>query len=144
MIITEQITINAPLERVWQVFANIADWEKWNSVCRDCCFLSGAEIAPGACLAFTLRPYYLPIEIQPKVTKCVPRREVVWEGQRLGVHAVHRFAFQEKNGQVTMVSTEEFGGPLFFLARLILVHRRLQQLTRQLLADIKRTAEACG
>ena len=98
MIITEQITINAPLERVWQVFANIADWEKWNSVCRDCCFLSGAEIAPGACLAFTLRPYYLPIEIQPKVTKCVPRREVVWEGQRLGVHAVHRFAFQEKNG----------------------------------------------
>ncbi|MGQ9920888.1 MAG: SRPBCC domain-containing protein [Desulfobacca sp.] len=143
MLITEEITINAPLERVWQVFANIAAWEEWNSVCQDCCFLSGAELASGACLAFTLRPYYLPIAIQPKVTKCVPMREVVWEGQRLGVHAVHRFAFQETDGQVTITSTEEFGGPLFFLARLILVHRRLQQLTRQLLTDIKRAAEAC-
>lgn len=143
MIIQEQVTINAPLQRVWHIFTNIAAWETWNSVCADCCFISGAEIAPGACVAFTLRPYYLPIKIQPKVTKCEPFREVIWEGERLGVHAVHRFEFLEKNGQVTMVSTEEFGGPLFFLARLLLVHRRLQRLSSQLLADIKRAAEAC-
>lgn len=144
MIIREQITINAPLQQVWNIFTNIADWETWNSVCTDCCFITGAEMAPGACVAFTLRPYYLPIAIQPRVTVCEPLREVVWEGQRLGVHAVHRFEFFEKNGEVTIVSTEEFGGPLFFLARLLLVHRRLQRLCRRLLEDIKRAAEACA
>ncbi len=141
MILQEQITVNAPLLRVWQVFTDIAAWGEWNSVCEDCCFVSGTAITPGACLAFSLRPYYLPIKIQPRVIHCDPPREVVWEGRRLGVHAVHRFAFQEHDGQVTILSVEEFGGPLFFLARLLLVHRRLQQLSRRLLEDIKRAAE---
>lgn len=144
MVIQEQITIQAPLSRVWQIFTNIAAWGEWNTVCSDCCFITGQEITPGACLAFSLRPYYLPIEIRPKVIKCEPPREVVWEGQRLGVHAVHRFEFRENNGQVTIISTEEFGGPLFFLARLLMVHRRLQRLSIRLLQDIKRAAEACG
>lgn len=144
MLIQEQVTINAPLSRVWQIFTDIAAWGEWNSVCTDCCFISGKEITPGACLAFRLKPYYLPIEIQPKVTKCEAQREVVWEGQRLGVHAVHRFEFLENNGQVTLVSTEEFGGPLFFLARLLLVHRRLQRLSIRLLQDIKQASERCS
>lgn len=141
MILQEEITINAPLSRVWQVFVNIEAWREWNTVCHDCCFVAGQEIVPGACVAFTLKPYYLPIKIEPRVTKCEAYREVVWEGQRFGVHAVHRFAFAEENGQVVLRSIEEFGGPLLCLARLLGVHRRLQRLSRQLLEDIKRAAE---
>lgn len=135
--------IQAPLSRVWRVFADLAAWNDWNSVCRECCLLEGTEMAPGTCFAFKLRPYYLPIEIQPRITKCEAGREVVWEGRRLGIHAVHRFEFRETDGGVTLISTEEFGGPLLFLCRLVLLPQKLHRLSVQLLQDIKKAAEAC-
>jgi hypothetical protein len=143
MIIEESITIQAPLSRVWQVFADLASWGQWNSVCQDCCLVQGTEMAAGTCFAFKLRPYFLPIEIQPRITKCVAGREVVWEGRRLGVQAVHRFRFEEQGGAVVLTSTEQFGGPLLFLSRLLFIPRKLHQLSRQLLLDIKKAAEAC-
>ena len=63
-------------------------------------------------------------------------------GERLGIHAVHTWTFREINGTVTFISHEEFSGPLIWLARLILVPRRLHSLTRQLLASVKQEAEA--
>ncbi len=143
MIIEEKIAIAAPLSRVWQVFSSLAAWDRWNSVCQDCCLLEGEEMAAGTCFSFKLRPYYLPIKIPLHITKCDPGREVVWEGQRFGVHGVHRFAFQEQGDTVILTSTEKLGGPLFLLSRLLLVPHRLHQLSRQLLQDVKKAAEAC-
>lgn len=142
MIIEEQITIQAPLSRVWQVFADLAAWGRWNSVCQDCCLVEGTEMAAGSCFSFKLRPYYLPIEIKPKITTCEAGREVVWEGRRLGVHAVHRFVFAERDEGVVLTSIEKFGGPLLVLSRLLGIPRKLHQLSRQLLQEIKQAAEA--
>ncbi len=100
-------------------------------------------MAAGTCFSFKLRPYYLPIKIQLRITRCDCGREVVWEGKSLGVHGVHRFAFQEQGDKVILTSTEQLGGPLFFLSRLLFVPQRLHQLSRQLLQDIKKAAEAC-
>ncbi len=144
MIIEEKIRIRAPLSRVWEVFANLAAWGRWNSVCQDCCLVSGAEMAVDTCFSFKLRPYYLPIEVQPRIIKCEAGREVIWEGRRLGVHAVHRFEFQGDGDDVILTSTEEFGGPLFFLCRLLFIPQKLHQLSIQLLQDIKNAAEACN
>lgn len=143
MVIVAEIIINAPLNRVWQVFADLAAWGRWNSVCQDCCLVDGEELAVGTCFSFKLRPYYLPIEVQPKVTKCEAGREVVWEGRRLGVQAVHRFTFREEGDTVILTSVEQFGGPLFFLCRLLFIPQKLHQLSNQLLQDIKKAAEAC-
>jgi hypothetical protein len=144
MIIEEKITIQAPLSRVWKVFATLAEWERWNSVCQDCCLLAGEEMAAGTCFSFKLRPYYLPIKIPLHITKCDREREVVWEGQRFGVRGVHRFEFQEQGDEVILTSVEIFSGPLFFFSRLLLVPRRLHQLSKQLLLDVKKAAEACS
>jgi hypothetical protein len=143
VIIEEKIAIQAPLNRVWQVFSFLADWDRWNSVCRDCCLLEGKEMASGTCFSFKLRPYRLPIEIQLHITKCDQGREVVWEGKRLGVHGVHRFTFQEHGDKVILTSIEKLGGPLFFLSRLLFLPQKLHKLSRQLLQDIKKAAEAC-
>lgn len=143
MIIEEKIAINAPLSRVWQVFATLSDWGRWNSVCQDCCLLAGEEMAPGTCFSFKLRPYYLPIKIDLHVTKCDTGKEIIWEGERLGVRGVHRFEFNETGGQVILTSIEEFSGPLFFLSRLILVPQRLHHLSKQLLLEVKKASE-CG
>jgi hypothetical protein len=144
MIIEEKISIHAPLDRVWQVFANLAAWGEWNSVCQDCCLLAGEEMAAGTCFSFKLRPYYLPIKIPLHITKCETGREVVWEGERLGVRGVHSFTFQEQDGTVILTSIEQFSGPLFFLSRLILVPQRLHRLSKKLLQDVKKVAEACS
>jgi hypothetical protein len=46
------------------------------------------------------------------------------------------------DGAVILNSHEEYSGPLLWLARLILVPRRLHSLTRELLVSIKQEAEA--
>jgi hypothetical protein len=143
MVIQEKIEISAPLNLVWQVFAALNDWGTWNSVCQNCCLVTGQEMAAGTCFSFKLSPYYLPIKITPQITKCEEGREVVWEGKRLGIHAVHRFDFQGVGDKVMLTSTEQFGGPLFFFARLLLIPQELHRLSKKLLADIKKAAEAC-
>jgi len=143
MVIQEKIEISAPLNVVWHVFSSLAEWGTWNSVCQDCCLVTSQEMEAGACFSFKIRPYYLPIKISPQITKCEAGREVVWEGRRLGIHAVHRFYFQEIDDRVVLTSTEKFGGPLFFLARLLFIPQQLHRLTKKLLAEIKQAAEAC-
>ena len=143
MVIQEKIEISAPLHLVWQVFASLRDWHNWNSVCQDCCIIEGREMAAGTCFSFTLRPYYLPIKIDPQITRCESGREVVWEGKRLGIHAVHRFEFREIGDKVIVTSIENFGGPLFFFSRLLFIPQKLHRLTKKLLAEMKQAAEAC-
>ena len=99
-------------------------------------------MAAGTCFSFVVRPFTLPIKVKPRITECQPGQKVVWEGERLGVHAVHTWTFRETNGGVILISHEEFSGPLILLARLILLPQRLHSLTRELLISIKREAEA--
>jgi hypothetical protein len=144
MVIEESIEIYAPLTQVWQVFSALSDWQALEYRLPGLLYaFEGQEMALGTCFSFTLRPYYLPIKITPQITKCEAGREVVWEGKRLGIHAVHRFDFREVGDRVVVTSTEQFGGPLFFFSRLLFVPQKLHQMTKKLLADIKQAAEAC-
>ncbi len=142
MLIREEIEIAAPLPIVWGVFSALEEWDDWNTACQSCHFIEGEHMATGACFSFVVRPFTLPIKVKPRITECDPGKKVVWEGERLGIHAVHTWTFRETNGRVTFISHEEFSGPLIWLARLILVPRRLHSLTRQLLASVKQEAEA--
>ena len=142
MLIREEIEISAPMPVVWAVFSALEEWDDWNTACQSCHLIEGAEMAVGASFSFVVRPFSLPIKVEPRITKCEPGQEVVWEGKRLGIHAVHTWTFREINGRVTLISHEEFSGPLIWLARLILVPRRLHSLTRQLLASVKKESEA--
>lgn len=142
MLIREEIEIAAPLPIVWGVFFALEEWDDWNTACQSCHLVEGGEMGAGACFSFVVRPFTLPIKVQPKITKCEPGQEVVWEGDRFGIHAVHTWTFRESNGGVTLVSHEEFSGPLIWLARLILVPQRLHTLTRQLLSSLRQEAEA--
>jgi len=144
MVIKESIRIHAPLPVVWSVFSTLAEWNRWNTVCRDCCLVEGEGMAAGTCFSFSLRPYYLPVKITPRISRCEQGREVVWEGRRLGINARHSFTFQEEEGAVLLVSTEVFSGPLLWVSSLLGVPAKLHGLTRNLLSDIKRKCEGCG
>ncbi|UCG13159.1 MAG: SRPBCC family protein [Deltaproteobacteria bacterium] len=142
MVIREEIEIAAPLAIVWNVFSRLEEWDDWNTACQSCRLVEGEGMAEGACFSFVVRPFSLPIEVKPKITDCEPGEKVVWEGTRLGIHAIHTWTFQEASGKVTLISSESFSGPLIWLARLVLVPQRLHTLTRQLLVSIKKEAEA--
>jgi hypothetical protein len=144
MIIEESVEIQAPLRIVWRVFSTMEDWQSWNLVCENCCIVSGDGMAENTCFSFQMRPYYLPIKVMPTITKCKPGKEVIWEGSRFGVKAVHSFIFEEKEGAVRLVSSESFHGPLLWLSKLIFIPKRLHHLTRELMAAIKNQAEACA
>ena len=142
MLIREEIEIAAPMSVVWAVFSALEEYDDWNTACQDCNLIEGEEMGTGTCFSFVVRPFTLPIKVEPRITKCEPGQEVVWEGERFGIHAVHTWKFRELNGRVSLISHEEFSGPLIWLARIILVPRRLHSLTRQLLTSVKQEAEA--
>ena len=143
MIIEESIDIRAPLPVVWRVFSTMEDWKSWNTVIENCCIISGDSMAENTCFTFQMRPYYLPIKVMPTITKCDPGKEVIWEGSRFGVKAVHSFIFEEKGDTVRLTSSEAFRGPLLWLSKLIFIPKRLHRLTQQLMLAIKNQAEAC-
>jgi hypothetical protein len=149
MVIREEIKIDAPLAVVWAVFTCLNDWDKWNVVCEGACLLgspspddAGQAVSEGDSISFAIRPIIFPIRITPRVTKCIPHREIIWEGRRWGVVAGHTFSFREGDRGVVVTSTEKFGGFGLLLSRLALVPSRLHRLTRQLLFSLKREAEA--
>lgn len=144
MIIKEEIEIHAPLKVAWHVFSIMEEWQNWNTVCQDCCYIEGDEMTLGTCFSFVLRPYYLPIKVAPRITKCEPGREVIWEGNRLGIHAEHRFVFEEQEGKILLTSIERFHGPLLWLGKLMRIPSKLHHLSRQLMAAIKNQAEFCA
>ena len=116
MVIREEIEIAAPLGIVWGVFSRLEEWDDWNTACQSCHLVEGEEMTAGAYFSFVVRPFSLPITVKPKITACEPGEKVVWEGERLGIHAIHTWAFQEMNGRVILVSHEEFSGSLIWLA----------------------------
>jgi hypothetical protein len=144
MIIEETVEINAPLPVVWRVFSTMENWQSWNTVCENCCIVSGEGMAQDTCFTFQMRPYYLPIKVMPTITKCEPGKEVIWEGSRFGVRAVHSFTFEEREDVVLLTSSESFRGPLLWLSKLIFIPKRLHRLTQELMASIKDQAESCA
>ena len=144
MIIKAEVYIHAPLPVVWRVFSHLEDWKDWNTACNSCRLVEGDELAEGACLAFVVTPIVFPVKVQPRVVSCELEREVVWEGERFGIHAVHTWRFQEKADGVVLESMEVFKGPLLVLGRLVGVPKRLHRLTVQMLDQIKQYSEACS
>ncbi len=143
MIIQAEITIQAPLPVVWQVFSHLEEWKGWNTACNSCRFTAGDKLAEGACFTFVVKPIIFPVRVEPRVVSCEPGREVVWEGERLGIRAVHTWRFKEHPGGVVLKSVETFKGPLLMLGRLVGVPKRLHRLTVRMLDQIRRQAEAC-
>jgi hypothetical protein len=144
MIVQAEIEIRAPLPAVWTVFSQMERWREWNTVCNGCGYVEGDRMAPGACIAFTVKPMIFPVRVAPRIVRCEPQREVVWEGGRFGIRAVHTWRFHEIPERTRLESVEEFRGALLRAARLFNLPGRMHELTTRLLEQIKRQAESCA
>lgn len=144
MKIKASVEINAPLSVVWHTFSQMERWDDWNTACRSCCILSGAEeLSAGTCFSFVIRPLVFPLTVQPKIVKCDPGKEVVWEGGRMGINASHTWRFRQEGGKVVLSSVERFNGPMMWMGYLMNVPNRLHKLTVDFLQTLKDASEAC-
>jgi len=145
MVIKEEIEINAPMSVVWEKFSLMEDWDSWNTACRSCSITSGDEdLSVGTCFSFVIRPMVFPLKVQPRIVKCEPGREVVWEGGKLGINASHTWQFKEEDGKVKLLSVESFEGPMVWVGYMLNVPKRLHRLTVEFLKTLKDASEACS
>jgi hypothetical protein len=144
MVIEAQVHIKAPLAVVWRIFSHLERWKDWNTACESCRFTSGNDLAEGACFVFVVKPFIFPLQVEPRVVSCDPGREVIWEGKRLGISAVHTWRFRETGDGVLLESIETFQGPLLPIGHLLAVPKRLHRLTVEMLDQIKRHSESPG
>lgn len=144
MVIDEEIEIRAPIEVVWRIFSQMESWDQWNTACRECCVLEGEPMRTGTCFSFKIKPWLLPMRVQPRIVECEPAKTVTWEGGRLGVQASHTWQFREQNGWVILRSVERFRGPLLLVSRLVGIPQKLHRLTREFLETLKQASENCA
>jgi Polyketide cyclase / dehydrase and lipid transport len=140
MVIDESILVDAPLERVWDVFTNLSAWREWNTVVRN---ISPSDTAmrEGARFRCSVSPFVLPVFFEVLIEEVVVKERIAWTASQFGVYAWHEFIFREVREGVLVGSKECLQGPTVTLMGVGFPDWKLRELTRSLLVDLKKAAE---
>ena len=143
MEIEHSVTIDADIDTVWNIFTDLTCWKNWSTVLGD----SSSEhdrLTEGKRFKFCIRPFALPVHVEPVVEEVIPGKRIVWSGTKHGIHARHEFIFSREDNNVIMTSREIFqAGPV----RRLLFHvpkKKLHKLSIQMLEELKEAAEKAG
>ena len=140
MVIEEAILINADLATIWKTFTDLTCWDDWNTVATDAASGSG-RLEEGETFTFCLRPFSVPITIEPKIEEVVPREKVVWSGGRFGITSRHEFLFQRARNGVLVTSREHFSGFPLLLGGKPLTEKVSRDLVVLMLQQLKKACE---
>jgi hypothetical protein len=142
--ITDTTEIALPVERMWEVFADVRRWPDWNP-----CFwkasVDGGVLREGATLRFAFNPvrpgllYKLPARAQ--LVEVLPNDRVTWEVDAPGFHALHSYRFAALDGGRSLFGSWEVaeGRTYRALRRFWLAHFRY--VCRESLAGARALAE---
>ncbi len=96
----KEITIDAPVELVWQIQSDINNWSKWQ---KDVSFAKlHGKLVKGT--VFTWKA--MGMNITSELQEVIEQKTIEWSGKSIGMYAIHRWSFQ-KHGSKTKVITEE-------------------------------------
>lgn len=141
MVIEESIIINAPIEKVWDIFTDLTCWKNWCSVIEDVSS-DGARLEEGNSFKCCIRPFDIPVNLEPVVEEIDPMHRIVWSGKKHGVSALHEFTFQMDGSGVLLTSREAFSGLFMSPLRFLFPKKKLQELSFRMLQEVKTAAEA--
>jgi len=106
-----EVLIAAPRETVWEVLSDLQNWPTWNA---DVASMAvQGEIEPGT--EFRWKSGSASLVSLLEVVD--PPREIGWTGKSMGIHAVHVFHLESRDGQTTVRSEESFRGLIASLLR---------------------------
>ena len=107
----QEITINAPVQKVYQIMSDIDHWEDWHSDVKDPklngVFKKGSTFdwkSGGLTIHSTLHTVQ-------------PGHKIGWSGKAFGAFAIHNWSFVEHNGKTTVKVEESMEGWLVSLMR---------------------------
>jgi hypothetical protein len=140
MIIEESVLIDADLKDIWRTFIDLSCWADWNTMAGKATSVSG-RIDEGERFSFCLRPFSVPIVIEPKIKEVVPREKVVWTGTKFGIFSRHEFLFQQVANGVLVTSRETFRGLPLLFGGVTFPEGTVRKLTVGMLKDLKKAAE---
>jgi hypothetical protein len=140
MVIEESIVIASPIEKAWNIFTDLTCWSKWNTVMEHVSSES-LHIKEGGSFRFCIRPFVIPVYLEPVIEEVVPGKKITWRGEIFGITAVHEYIFQETDQGVSVTSRETFSGGPVALSGILFSMGKLKELTLTLLKDLKKAAE---
>lgn len=141
MVIEESIIINASLEKVWDIFTDLTCWKNWCSVIEDVS-ADRTRLEEGGSFKCCIRPFDIPMNLEPMVEELIPMDRIVWSGKKHGVSARHEFTFQNNGNGVLLTSREAFSGLFMSPLMLLFPKKKLEELSGKMLREIKTAAEA--
>ncbi len=104
-----EIDIEVPVADVWRLQTDIANWKKWNADIEEIS-ISG-PVKPGTEFIWKAGGF----TIQSKILEVIPNKQIMWSGKMIGISAVHKWEFTERNGITHVYTEEEFKGFLAWL-----------------------------
>ena len=140
MQIEHTVHIAADMETVWSIFTDLTCWKEWSTVLGD----SSSEhstLTEGKRFNFCLRPFALPVHVEPVVEEVIPGKRIIWSGEKYGIHARHEFIFNESNRIVQVLSREIFTAGLIRGILFQFSKGKLHQLSIKMLNELKEAAE---
>jgi uncharacterized protein YndB with AHSA1/START domain len=120
----QEIDIDAPIDRVWEVLTAIERWPAWNPDVKSVSV--EAPIAEGV----TFRWKAGPGTITSRIEHFERPRVVAWSGSTFGIRAIHVWRLEARNGTTLARSEESYEG---LVARVL--RRSLQKTLDTALAD---------
>lgn len=142
IVVESGVTIDAPPQRVWEIFAAIDRWPLWNPVCVAAGHVAGRRWTRGASIRMTLRKGPLHFTVRARLITAEPGRRVVWLGRVFGLQAIHTFTLEETGRGTRVTSNESFSGPLLPVARATGFPTRVGEMIDTWLDALKREAES--
>ena len=128
--------VKAGAEKIWDILTDVESWPSWQGTPYVRLSAPG-RIKEGSTFVASLGG----LRWKLTVTIAQKPRKIVWEGQQLGIKAVHGWEFDEAGGKTTAVTKEKMTGWTIFFSY-PLVKKRLSNTDEKWLADLKAKAES--
>ena len=134
------IVIKSDIATVWRIFTDLTCWKGWNSVAENI-NSDSASLAEGKRFRFCIRPFALPMYIEPVVEAVREHRYIVWSGSTHGIHARHEFLFSENKEGVLVTSRETFTAGMIRRILFLFSKGEIHRLSVKMLGDLKEASE---
>ncbi len=130
-----EILIHAPVEKVWQIQADIENWSAWQPD------ITAVKLNDGLQTGATFRWKAQGLNITSRLHTVHPPHRLGWTGVALGMSAIHNWTFEPRGESTLAVTEESLAG---WLTRLMLFFdpRFLEKSLEATLQRLKAKAEA--
>jgi len=108
----KEITIDAPLARVWKIQTDIENWPEWQPG------VTSAKLEGELAVGTVFRWKAAGLNITSTIQVLEPQRQIGWTGNSLGMRAVHMWRFEPQGDSTHVITEESLSGWLARLLRL--------------------------